>query len=98
MRNSDSGQWELYPAAVAPVDRHTSQLTPSALAQLLLENPVLTGTSASSQSGWWALVLVGHGDGTWLYARGFAGDYQSHVPEPQDDLAYSWGQPGLENV
>lgn len=75
---------------MAPVDRHTSQL--------LWENPVLTGTSASSQSGWWALVLVGHGDGTWLYARDFAGDYQSHVPEPQDDLAYSWGQSGLEKV
>lgn len=35
---------------------------------------------------------------TWLYARGFAGDYQSYVPEPQDDLEYSRGQPGLRKV
>lgn len=63
---------------------------PTALAQLLHKNPVLTGASASSQLGlgdeWWPLQVMEME--TLLYARAFVGAYQSHGPRPHDDLVY----------
>lgn len=65
----------------------------------LCSGPAFLGESCSDRHSQQSVRVVGVGTcSSWRWQHGFAGDYQSHVPEPQDDLTYSWGQPGLGKV